>query len=256
MAAEESAPEASQGPQTAWERLSNAFGGAFARVDPGSQIAPVPPELREWGSNTALAVLAGMMIFGGRQMVRNRAQAGIALQQAAKSAPTKAHAARATAEANTQRLLLTCRETLRGAVLVGSAVGSYTGIAAVSALARGYRDPKTDLALAGGIVGGIAGSLVPNVRSRLLSGILAAVLTASVGVPVGYLDEKVRSLMPDDDPRKQSLDPKAPHSAQQDVSDAPSVQYPALKADALQSVIEQLESGVHSSQSDSELEGG
>lgn len=47
----------------------------------------------------------------------------------------------------------------RGAVLVGSAVGSYTGIAALSALARGHREPAKDLALAGGIVGFIAGSL-------------------------------------------------------------------------------------------------
>ena len=40
------------------------------------QVAPVPPELKEWGVNTSLAVLVGIVLFGGRQIVRNRQSPG------------------------------------------------------------------------------------------------------------------------------------------------------------------------------------
>lgn len=85
--------------------------GALKRVAPHSpphpparppaQMPPMPEELSEWARDTMLATFFGVVLSGGRQWMQERSSGPV---QAPAAAATKAHAARAMAEEQTQRL--------------------------------------------------------------------------------------------------------------------------------------------------------
>lgn len=65
------------------------------------QLPPAPQELHQWAEDTALAAAVGMVVGGVQQW---REERGAGPVQSPADAPTKAHAARAMAEEQTQRL--------------------------------------------------------------------------------------------------------------------------------------------------------
>ena len=102
------------------------------------QPPPTPAELKEWATNTLFISVIGMAYCGSRQAWRNKQlgthqlckhsrlltitiklaisipdQALAGPYMPSGSFPTKAHLARAIAEENSRRLLLTSRETVR-----------------------------------------------------------------------------------------------------------------------------------------------
>lgn len=74
------------------------------------QVAPPPLELVEWSQDTLLAAVAGILVGGVKQW-REERLAGP--PQAPADAPTPAHAARAVAEEQTQRLVRTFDSSVR-----------------------------------------------------------------------------------------------------------------------------------------------
>ena len=73
-------------------------------------------------------------------------------------------------------------------------------------------------------------------------------LHAQAGFPIGYVETKIRGLLPEEDPRSYKHSNDGRPSAEHDGDDAQELQrqghYPALGSDALQDVIHQLEMGM------------
>ncbi|KAL4437449.1 hypothetical protein ABPG75_004588 [Micractinium tetrahymenae] len=181
---------------TGWQRVSRLFSYAFARTDASAEIPPMPEELKEWAQDTLVAMLAGLLFGGGKRWVDER-QAGP--PQPPPNAPTKLHAARAIAEANTQRMSRIANASVRGGLHFGGLAAVFYGVQMLSGVYRGRRD-FLDAAHGGLAAGAVFGySLHRSVKAptpAARSIVLGAALGASLGIPFGLLQDKVVSLLP------------------------------------------------------------
>lgn len=189
-------PTESAATLTGWERLSRLFSYTFARTNAIGEVPAMPEEFREWSQDTLTAMLAGLVFGGGKQWLQER-QAGV--PEAPADAPTKLHAARAVAEANTQRLSRIGNNSLRGALGFGSIAAVFYGVQMLSAVYRGRRGflDSAHGGLAAGAMFGLAlhrsvKAQVPVARSIVLGGALGA----SLGIPFGLLQDKLVDMLP------------------------------------------------------------
>ncbi|GAB4814544.1 hypothetical protein N2152v2_001590 [Parachlorella kessleri] len=184
------------------------LGSTLAATNFLLQLPPVPEELKEWAQDTTLATFAGMLLGGMQQWLEERRAGPIA---APTGAPTKAHAARAIAEEQTQRLARISNSTLKGGVRVGGLAAVFYAVQMLSGIYRSRHDFH-DTAYGGMAAGALLGyswiliedwGLIPGFlavkgRSRIRSSVLGAALGASIGVPAGLLQDKVVEWMPED----------------------------------------------------------
>ncbi|KAL4421905.1 hypothetical protein ABPG77_005189 [Micractinium sp. CCAP 211/92] len=181
---------------TGWQRISRLFSYAFARTDATAEIPPMPEEFKEWAQDTLVAMLAGLLFGGGKRWVEER-QAGP--PQPPQDAPTKLHAARAVAEANTQRMSRIANASVRGGLHFGGLAAVFYGVQMLSGVYRGRRD-FLDAAHGGLAAGAAFGySLHRSVKPAApaaRSVVLGAALGASLGIPFGLLQDKVVTLLP------------------------------------------------------------
>jgi len=97
----------------------------------------MPQELGEWAQDTTVAAFAGTLL-GGFQQWRHERSAGPI--QPPENAPTKAHAARAMAEEQTQRLLRVVNASVKGTARFGALAGVFYGTHLMSSVWRARHD--------------------------------------------------------------------------------------------------------------------
>eukprot|EP00887_Chlorella_sp_A99_P003889 scaffold11.g3889.t1 len=148
----------------------------------------MPEELRTWAQDTVLASGVGL---------------AVGPVQAPAGAASKAHAARAMAEAQTERLVRVMNASLKAGLRVGGLAAVFYAAEALSGIYRGRRD-FYDTAVGGMTAGTLFGVAVARGGGQrggpallLRSAVLGAALGAAAGVPVGLLQDKLVSLMPE-----------------------------------------------------------
>lgn len=199
MDAEADGPRSVQMPQSSyaagWERLSAAFHSATARVEPGQVPPEAPPEAKEWAQNTIIGVLFGIMYGGGKQYLADRA---LGVPTPPPGLPSKLHEARYVADIQTNRLLGQLKASIRGGATIGGLAAIFYATQILSSIARGQRDHR-DIMAAGLTTGGAFGILMPGGPGmRFRSAMLGAGIGGLAGLPIGLIQEKLVSVMPDE----------------------------------------------------------
>ena len=138
------------------------------------QTPPMPAELAEWAQDTMLATGAGLLLGGFMQWREERAAGPL---QPPPNAPSKAHAAKAMAEEQTQRLLRIINASLKSSLRFGGLAATYYGAELSSSIFRGRHDFYNS-AVGGMAAGAVLGSSLSklininnNGRIRLYNGI-------------------------------------------------------------------------------------
>ncbi|KAI3429883.1 hypothetical protein D9Q98_010194 [Chlorella vulgaris] len=191
-------PTPTPGDLSGWQRVSRLLGYGFQHVEPGQEVPPMPDELREWASDTMTALMAGLVIGGGKKYLEER---GAGPPQPPANAPTKLHIARAIAEENTQRLQRLANASVRGGLHFGGLAAVFYAVQMLSGVYRGRRDflDSAHGGLAAGAVFGV--SLHRSVKATshpMRAVVLGAALGASLGLPFGLLQDQLVSMLPEE----------------------------------------------------------
>lgn len=128
----------------------------------------MPAELAEWAQDTMLATAAGMVLGGGMQWREERAAGPV---QAPPGAPSKAHAAKAMAEEQTQRLLRIINSSIKSSLRFGSLAAVFYGVQLAGGIYRGRHDFINSAA--GGMA---AGAVLGSSLSRFIKKEIAILL--------------------------------------------------------------------------------
>jgi len=218
--------------ETPLGRLMHLYRAATRRMEPGDEVPEVPPELREWSQNTAVALLAGITFGGGRAFIASRQEGPPKPQRQGLS---KGQEARLIAEDNTMRIIRFSKQAIKGGLQFGSLAGLFYAAQALSAVANGERSIQ-DVAIAGSVTGAVFGAFMPGPAGlRLRSSVLGGVLGAAFGYPVGWAQQKVEANLEGTGRGR---------SARPNVRKKPSPRYPTLEGDPTEAVIRQMESSI------------
>lgn len=134
------------------------------------------------------------MLEGGRKLIEEKRSGAII--HPVQERPSL-HAARAMAEAQTQRIARIADAGIRGGFRIGGFAAVFYGVALLVGIARGQRD-YYNTSVGGVVAGSMLGIMVADRRKLLKSAALAAVLGGSVGVPIGLLQDFFISSLPQD----------------------------------------------------------
>lgn len=96
----------------------------------------MPRELAEWAQDTLLVTFGGLILTGIKQWLEERSASPINPPNTL----SKAHAARAMAEEQTQRLLRISNAAVRGSLQFGSLGALFYGVQLMSSIYRGQHD--------------------------------------------------------------------------------------------------------------------
>lgn len=113
-------------------------------------MPPAPLALVEWAQDTSLALAVGVLLGGIRQWREERSAGPI--NASSSNFPTRAHAARAAAETQTQRLLRIANASVRTGIRFGGLAALFYGAQLVTSIYRDREDFYNTMM--GGVVAG------------------------------------------------------------------------------------------------------
>lgn len=163
-----------------------------------SQLPPLPEELGDLASQTSMTTFVGCVVGFMRQFRTERAQP---LPTVPSQGISSAARSRAIAELQTQRLARLANSSIRGGLAFGGMCFLYCGS---SMLSRVYHDgPGVVDSVLGGLAAGSLlglpswGRPAAGAAARLRGVGLGALLGAGIGLPIGWVQEAVRELLPE-----------------------------------------------------------